>query len=58
MSKLETMRQLVEEYDKVVARSVADMFGMTEESASAHEKMWNFARENGFVDEMGTIKID
>lgn len=56
MKKAE-MKRLVDEFDKASNESVAAMFCMTEESATAFENMWNYARENGFVSEYGTISI-
>ena len=46
MDKLEKMQELVKEFEKY---GVDAMFGTTEESANAANEMWDYARDNGFV---------
>ncbi len=52
MDKIEKMQELVKEFKKasdVTKNGIAAMFLETEESSNAFNKMWDYARENGFV---------
>ncbi len=59
MDKIEKMAQLVKEWEKAsnsAENGIAAMFGTTEESAGSYEKMWNYAKNNGFINPFtGTI---
>ena len=52
MDKIEKMQELVKEFEKAsdgTQNGIAAMFGATEESSNAFNEMWDYARENGFV---------
>lgn len=56
MDKIEKMQELVKKWEKYSNESVASMFGVTKESGEAFEKMWDYAKRNGFVNPItGTI---
>ncbi len=58
MDKVEKMKELIRDWEAIKVRSAADMCCATEESEKIFAEMWDFARENGFVDENGTISVD
>lgn len=56
MDKIEKMQELVKDWEKSSNESVSAMFGATQESGEAFEKMWDYAKRNGFVNPItGTI---
>lgn len=56
MDKIKKMHKLVQEWQKLSSESVSAMFGSTQESGEAFEKMWDYAKRNGFVNPItGTI---
>lgn len=56
--KMLEMQRLIDKSDEIRRRSIGDMFGVTEEAAEAFEEEWNYARENGFVNERGMISLN
>lgn len=48
MDKIEKMAQLVRDYEKA-SNGAETMFELTEESGKAFDQMWDYAKNNGFV---------
>ena len=58
MSKREKMKELMDKWDSVSVRSIADMCAATEESSEIFNEMWDFAKKNGFVNKNGVIFLN
>lgn len=58
IEKRAKMKELIEKWEKIKTNSIADMFLSTNESSDAFSEMWDFAKENGFVDKNGSMSLD
>lgn len=52
------MKELMDKWDSVSVRSIADMCAATEESSEIFNEMWDFAKKNGFVNKNGVIFLN
>lgn len=58
MNKREKMKELIKKYENISSQSIPDMCAATEEASKAFNDMWDFAKENGFVNSNGVISLD